>query len=335
MEIYVNDTNRTVELTVPASPVSNTLTVEIFDNNGVLVHTVNTVNVTSTGLSFTFPLHLSTADGDYSVHWKFDYLEDGHTYVYQTDAAVNVVTPILPLSVIAGLLGEGLNSEQNVATAEAAVRTIIQAHTGQKFGYSKGKTLRVEGHGETALRLPERLINLTGIGTLTANLDPLAAIIVSDGWYLKKSWANEISEVANNSVYWSDYRDSVAFDNNIYSDPDGDGQPPIVGPLGTRPGGVISAPGVSSGPTRWVDDYSFTITGDWGYKSVPVAVQEAAKLLINDYACSEAAYRDRYLETIKASDWELDFNSRAWDSTGNVRADQLLSEYVLLDWAAI
>ncbi len=83
------------------------------------------------------------------------------------------------------------------------------------------------------------------------------------------------------------------------------------------------------------NDYPFEITGDWGYKSVPAPVKEAARLLVNDYACSEQLYRDRYLESIKAADWRLQFSSRAWEYTGNVRADQLLSEYVILDWAVI
>jgi hypothetical protein len=346
MELYVNSADRIVTLEVPVVPVSGSLNVMVYDDLGVLRHTVNTVTAGSGTLSFTFPFSLSQYDGEYTVKWDFKYMEDGTEYTYTSETAVNVVTPILPLSVIAGVLGEGLNTPENVATAEAAVRTIIQAHTGQKFGYAKDKTILVEGHGEGALRLPERLIKLTGLGTMTSNLDTRAAIIVSDGWYLKKSWANATPRVATEegSGYWGDISEGP-FDNTIYDDSDDGYNPgynefgilvdPTLTPVGTREGGVITAPGATGRATAWKDDYKFAIRGDWGYKSVPTAVQEAAKLLVNDYGCSEAVYRDRYLESIKAADWRLQFSSQAWEHTGNARADQLLSEFVLLDWAVV
>jgi hypothetical protein len=261
------------------------------------------------------------------VEWTFSV---GGEPVVRTDYFV-VVTPILSVTEVKDIYPDATDKEARAV--EASVRHIIEAYTGQKFGYAT-KTLTVEGHGETALRLPERLVELTGISTLTSVLNPSAGIIVSDGWYLKKSWANVTSTIENDSEYWGDAADAT-IDDGIYSDPDGDGVGPFVGPLGFRPGGVINAPGTSGGATPWSNDYPFKITGKWGYKTVPQNVKEAARLLVNDYACMEIAYRDRYLKRFEAADWKMEFYAQAHAGTGNARADQLLSEYVILDWAVV
>lgn len=318
LDIYggVADETPTAVLTLPDQTTRNLTVVQ---------------DTAPTGIDERYYVALTMADtknnGNLKVVWDFS-LEG--TAVDKTDR-FEVVTPYLSIGEVKRIYPEATDEEAQ--DIEAAVRHIINAHTGQDFGYYEGP-LTVEGHGESALRLPRRLIELTGFGTLSANLDPRAAIITSDGWYLKKAWAVETSPIASDSAYWGDYNDGV-FDNNIYSDPDGDGDPPLFGPLGSRPGGIIVAPGTSGRPTSWSNDYPFVITGRWGYETVPEPVKQAAKLLVNDYACQEIAFRDRYLESIKAADWRLQFSTQAWERTGNVRADQLLSDYVLMDWAVI
>ena len=328
-EIYKN-TSQFVYLDVYGGQADATPTAVFSDSNGNTRPLTVIQDTPPTGIDERYHVVLSMADtnneGDIEVYWNFKM--DG-VEVEKYDH-FSVVTPYLTISEIKKIWPEATDEE--IIEVESVVRHIINAHTGQSFGYGV-KTLTVEGHGETALRLPERLIEITGFSTLTSNLNPKAVIIVSDGWYIKKSWASELSTNTSDSEYWGDYRDGV-FDNNIYMDPDGNGQPPFLGPLGSRPGGVIVAPGTGRA-TPWLNDYPFKITGKWGYKTIPAPVKEAAKLLANDYACSEIMYRDRYLESIKSADWRLQFSSRAWEYTGNVRADQLLSEFVLLDWAVI
>jgi hypothetical protein len=319
MDIYVDSSNRTVTLEVPVVPVSGSLNVTVHDAAGTLVHTVNTVSAGVGSLSFSFPFVLVSADASYTVRWSFNFLEDGEEYPLVREQHVNIVTPILPLSEIAKIIGSSGSSE-DVADVEKSVRHIIQAHTGQAFGYAH-KTLSVEGHGERALRLPERLVELEGLSTLTANLNPHTAIITSDGWFLKKGWSESVTAIASDNRYFGgdDITDSLP------------GEP---GFEKAGHGYVISAPG-STKPSVWRDDYPFKITGWWGYRSVPSDVSEAARLLVNDYASNEALYRDRYLTAVKAADWRLDFNARTWEATGNVRADQLLAKYVLLNWAVV
>lgn len=328
-EIYKN-TSQYVYLDVYGGQADEQPTAEFVDALG----NTRSLNVTSStplpSADDRYYVILTMADtaneGSISVEWNFAINGVSTTKSDYFD----VVTPYLSISEVKKIWPEA--TDEQAKDVEAAVRHVINAHTGQSFGYGT-KSITVEGHGETALRLPERCIEVTGFSTLNANLDPRSVIVVSDGWYLKKSWAAEVSTISSDSSYWGDYRDGV-FDHSIYSDPDGDGEGPFIGPLSERPGGIIVAPGAGRA-TSWRQDYPFKITGVFGYKTVPAPVKEAAKLLVNDYACPEALYRDRYLESVKAADWRLQFSSSAWDHTGNVRADQLLSEFVLLDWAVI
>lgn len=306
--------------------------------NGVepIVGTVTPVEGESATWEMQLP-YLGSDTNDVEVVWNFTI--PGVTESFDETFSYEVVTPLLTKQEILRIFDGQKVSDEEVWEVEAAVRHIIQAHTGQKFGLDRDKVLTVEGHGETALRLPERLVAITGVNTLTSALDARSFIIVSDGWYLKKAWANATPLAEpNGSLFWGDINGSAGpFDNNIYGNYDrsDDSTDTLYGPLNARPGGITVAPGASGRATAWKQDYPFAIRGDWGYKTIPANVKEAARLLVNDYACSEAAYRDRYLESITSADWRLQFSTRSWDSTGNVRADQLLDEYVLLDWAVV
>lgn len=269
--------------------------------------------------------YLRDTANDVEITWDFTIGAIGGEFFDET-FFYEVVSPLLTKQELQRILDDEDLADEDVWEVESAVRHVIQAYTGQKFGYDKGKTLTVEGHGETALRLPERLIAITGVNTMTSALDTRAFIITSDGWYLKKGWAEAVPLAAtSDSTFWGE----SSFNNTIYTDPDDSVNP------GYEDGGIIVAPGASGRATAWKQDYPFEITGDWGHKTIPTAVKEAAKLLVNDYACSETLYRDRYLESIKAADWRLQFSSRAWESTGNARADYLLSDYILMDWAVV
>lgn len=72
---------------------------------------------------------------------------------------------------------------------------------------------------------------------------------------------------------------------------------------------------------------SYIIDGEWGWRAVPEPVREAARLLINDYACADSAYRDRFIVAMTAADWRIQLHPSAYIDTGNARANQLLEPY--------
>lgn len=75
------------------------------------------------------------------------------------------------------------------------------------------------------------------------------------------------------------------------------------------------------------DNVSFAIKGVWGYENVPNDVLTAADLLYNDYACADAAYRNRFINSMRAGNWRFDLRDDAFAGTGNLTADRLLDKY--------
>lgn len=74
---------------------------------------------------------------------------------------------------------------------------------------------------------------------------------------------------------------------------------------------------------------TYKLSGEWGYRSVPDQIVLAAMILAQDYGCKESVWRDRYIESMKASDWGVIFHDKAFVGTGNVKVDQILQSYTL------
>lgn len=68
--------------------------------------------------------------------------------------------------------------------------------------------------------------------------------------------------------------------------------------------------------------------GVFGYNRVPQDVKEAALLIAGVWGCRQAVWRDRYIQTMKSADWNVQYDDGAFQATtGSVTADQLLSKY--------
>ena len=108
----------------------------------------------------------------------------------------------------------------------------------------------------------------------------------------------------------------------------------------TNDGWVLNA----SPRTSWIDKFetgsietrrvfkdgrTYALTGFWGYHSVPEDIKTAAKILASDYGCDQSLWRDRWIKSIRASDWRLEFDSRAYILTGNVKVDQILDKFTV------
>ncbi|ASR77317.1 hypothetical protein FDI36_gp206 [Streptomyces phage NootNoot] len=253
--------------------------------------------VTSSGgiHTTTIDWSLTEYDGTLKVVWK----KTG----FSRSTYVEVVTPIIPLFQLEALLEDV--SQQDRYDAEAVARRIIEVYTGQSFGKFRG-TKDVAGNDSSRLALPMPLISFTDMTDSTLSYDPSAFRITGEGWFLGQA----------PGAWWTIK------------------QAPPEEVLDEFHSGVIYAPGVIK-----KRDFSYTavytITGDWGYESVPYPVVQAAKLLISDYACQDASYRDKYLESMKAADWRIQFTQAAYDGTGNLKADQLLEPYKLTNMVVI
>lgn len=291
-QVYVNSPTRTVSLQVPVAPSTGTIDVTIWFQ-GKEIYTVNTVTESNGLLFFNLPFFLSQSDKELQVRWVFNYTEGGQTYEYDNTTTVFVITPILPIDEIKSILDDNATDEEAYAV-EKAVRYIIQAHTGQSFGKFIGKK-SITGSGDSTLRLPSRLIKLNSVNDNTMWSNTL--VIRGGGWYL-----------TNRAFGLPSLRaDYQGVHENPYTS--------------TAPIGMTKH--------NFVKHVEYYLDGEWGWNNVPPAVQEAAKLLVNDYACGDSMYRDRFLTSMTAADWRIQFHEGAFANTGNVRANQLLAEFVV------
>lgn len=299
-EIYVNDSDRRVYLEVPVTP-NGGMTVTVLKDGLQVWEALIVTAETETRYSVQIPYFLSQSENSLVVQWRFEYTENLTTYQFSRDTHVDVVQAILPPDIIQSILGAQA-SDAEVLEIERATRFIIQAHTGQSFGHYIG-TKSVSGSGDKTLRMPKRLLKLVDINGSTYFNDALS--IRGDGWYVTYNFF---------------------------------GIPPLKADfhgLHYLNDGVIEAP-PRVPKLSWIENAEYVFNGEWGWYGVPESVIEAAKLLVNDYACADTNYRDRYLSSISAADWKIAFNGGAWAATGNARADQLLSNYVLKrGWAVI
>lgn len=189
-------------------------------------------------------------------------------------------------------------SQEDYDELEPIVRWLVHGYTHNYFGYYDDvKT--VYGEDYDYLVMPIRLDNLNSVTFDGYEYSAAGFIVSSEGRYLNRS-LEPLAPVG-----------SVPADDSI-----------IVPPC-AKPRGIF-----------WEKE-PYLIDGGWGYRSVPVGVREAAKLLFADYSCMDAKYRNRYLQNARAADWRIQFNNKAFIGTGNLTADQLLGEYVIPGWGLV
>lgn len=73
-------------------------------------------------------------------------------------------------------------------------------------------------------------------------------------------------------------------------------------------------------------DYIFLV--ETGYKVVPIDIQDAIKLLIEDIKCGKLDYYKRYVKNYSTDQFKIEYDKRMIDGTGNIIVDKILSKYV-------
>ncbi len=73
-------------------------------------------------------------------------------------------------------------------------------------------------------------------------------------------------------------------------------------------------------------DYIFLV--ETGYKVVPIDIQDAAKLLIEDIKCGKLDYYKRYVKNYSTDQFKIEYDKRMIDGTGNIIVDKILAKYV-------
>lgn len=202
----------------------------------------------------------------------------------------NVVTPYSLWDYFAPLAPETTPSYTTYLECERVARFIINSYCGQEFG-QEYTTYAVEGHGTNSLAMPRHLQALDTV-TWTQNTVPRSGEVI--GWNYPYAW-----EIVAEG--WTIRQQPYPCDTIV-----------------TR-----------EFRSRFQRNRTYNVSGQWGYMAVPTPVEEASKILVADFMCKEAKYRDKYLDNIKMGDWRIQFASGAFNGTGNAKADELLLDYRL------
>ena len=274
-EIYRDKVGLGVTMEVPTAIVTKV----VFKRGGVETPAL-------AGSTVSIPYAITHMDGPFSVEWT--YTLEGNEYTRIDNHAV-----ITPLFTKAELVADDSTFEAltdiQVVRLESLVRKIIEAYTGQSFGWRKG-FVDVYGNGDTVLFSPERIISLDSYLNSYRPVNSgfgVEAIGRQIGSVNIKVPAEE--EAAFGGVITLPYTRNGVFDNNV----------------------------------------SFRISGTFGWESVPEDVKRAALILAEAFTCDESVWQDRYIKSIRAADWRFDFGDGAFLGTGSYSADQLLAKYIV------
>lgn len=297
MEIYRGTSNATLSLKVPAALTGATIE---FISNGVVIHEASTVTFDGVDTyTTTVPWHLTRQDQDFFVDWTYSFMEHGVTHTIKERQAIQIVTPLLPLEEIARIAEKTLPADLDYVTdLERKVRSTIQTLSGQQFGKWYGVQTST-GNGNNRLSLPAPILEFTRFSFDGIVRPNWGITIINDGWALSGGTI-EITSIKQAPPEWM--LDRFDYD------------------------GKIRAPMVYDAHT-FRDGVEYIVEGLWGYHDVPADIRQAARLLVNDYACDESLWRERYIDSIRAGEWRFEFNPNAFTGTGNVQVDQILSTY--------
>lgn len=73
-------------------------------------------------------------------------------------------------------------------------------------------------------------------------------------------------------------------------------------------------------------DYIFLL--ETGYRVVPIDIQDATTMLINDIKCGKLDYYKRYVSSYSTDQYRLQFDKGLFEGTGNLLVDKILDRYI-------
>jgi hypothetical protein len=218
-----------------------------------------------------------------------------------------VVQPYVDFAQAYSLIGVGNDpSDPNYKTydeitaGERYARKLIENYTGQRFSLYTDR-YSIYGTDSDTLPLPSKINELYKLYSNDVLLKDTINNI--DNW----NYQVDVTE----SGYALRINRAAMLDNTVYT------------ANGMVPPSIHDAPGV------FQRGYRYTVFGEFGYEYIPDEVELAAVELIKDYFSKDNLWRNKYVNKISTFDWDFEYGSGATSGTGNLYADQLLSDYVI------
>ena len=304
-DVKIN-TSKTLTLTLPSDPTSNTVSVSLFHEFGSLVSGPTNATRSSSGVyTITYG---QAASGVYTLNSAgrhradFTYTVSGASYTQSQ--YINVYTPYLDIETF---FSDHPDLEDDYYDQfdklEKRIRNIINTFCGQSFDYYPNKFLILQGSGKKTMHIPLPISTLTKV---TVNIGDEDQEVLHDS---TDATLNNIEKSREPHSFQSSYY--IQFKKS-YLD---------------RTQFIVYV-------SKFSADNDFKIEGDFGWQFVPNNIEQAADLLMVDAMNDDSEIRRRGVIKVEYDTVRYEMasgNSKAsfYESTGNIDADVLLMDYTL------
>jgi hypothetical protein len=308
--IILRQTPFPITLEYSGLSASTDYAMHIYDDNSILLYSYD---VTSDGdgvVSQELDKYFEKFDDEYAVYvYSLDENDEPQDTVVIDNLSVKrpYVNPYL--------LGDTSEEDVDAVYNERIARSIIDNITGG-FYYTY-QTVETVGLGGDYLAMPDRInrINYVYKNNVKVYDRFVSASVVQDEYVVTPD--NTAITIRQEGLYNRTQSKPVdlplaASDSfNLYNDSDD----PIAALTKVREFDLFP------------QDYDYTVVGEFGYPVVPLDIQEATKMLINDLQCNKLDYVSKYINEYRTDQFTIKYNELAWRGTGNRIVDQILQKY--------
>ena len=313
----------------PPYPLTATYTVDGPDTYVVVIEDLKdnvlseqVIEVASgNSLTFTLPNDLSKYDETYalSIYILDSYDPETSEPVYSDyDVVVEDNLTVERTYIDPATLGTTASEIAQYAQYEQLARAIIDAHTGGF--YLQAKYVEEVGQGTDYFPLWNRTYKILKAyenselvydsSQTPAALGDWNYLITKDKTAITKDPVTELGGF-NRSEQKPPVFPLAASDSISLYETDDSGNVFTIQPGTLFPSGV---------------DYIFKL--EQGYKVVPVDIQDATLMLIEDIKCGKLDYYKRYVTSYSTDQFRLQFDKSMLNGTGNILVDKIIDKYI-------
>lgn len=307
-----------VRYTVPAASTDYVVLIKDSDRDIIRVEEVVESNASSI-ITLELPEYFSKYDESYHLEIYEAVYITGQTDPNLGDIVVednlNIERPYIDPST----LGTTASEIKEYEGYESLARAIIDTVTGGF--YYETSYMETVGQGTDYMPLWEKAYKILKVyenAELVYDVDSTDGPALGDWNYLitkDKSAITKDPVAAVDALNRSERKPArmalAASDSIFMFDTEDSGNTLTVQP------GVVFGQGV---------DYIFLL--ETGYRVVPIDIQDATSMLINDIKCGKLDYYKRYVSSYSTDQYRLQFDKGLFEGTGNLLVDKILDKYI-------
>jgi hypothetical protein len=292
--------SKTVSINLGSDPDNNEVSVVVYHEFGDIVVGPSLAARSSSGV---YNLQIGVNAGgepflNSAGKYRVDFTYSVSSVSYTKSQYFNVYTPYTDSDSFFELYPElEVANSSKFETLEARARAVINTYCGQTFESFIGKKLIVNGNNHTVLHLP---FPISRLDRVVLNEDePDEAVIFDSSVGIKN--LEKVRQPFNfNSTFYIRFKKGATGITERILD-----------------------------TSTFKDSSSYSIIGDWGWLYVPEPVTQAANLLIADMMNDDGEYRKHGIVSVDMDNIRFSMKPSFYESTGNIEADVLLTDYTL------